>query len=92
MRRRDPVHHSLQRLTYTLPALTGGKDRVLGRHGEGLFDLLANPLGLGRRQIYLVDQRDYLQVCIHRKLRVGDRLRLDALRSVDDEHSALTRL
>ena len=62
---------------------------LVGGDREALFDLVADALGLGGRQVDLVDERDDLEVRVHRHQRVGDRLRLDTLRRVDDQDARL---
>ena len=49
----------------------------------------ADALRLGARQVDLVDDGDERQVRLERQVDVGQRLRLDALRGVDDEQRAL---
>ena len=49
-------------------------------------------VGVGLRQVDLVHDRDDLEVVLDREVRVGERLRLDPLRRVDDEQRALARL
>lgn len=49
-------------------------------------------LRLGARQVDLVQHRDDVQVRVQREVQVGQCLRLDALRRVDQQHRALTRL
>ena len=48
-------------------------------------------LGLGRRQVDLVQHRDDLEVVLEREVEVRERLRLDALRGVDEQDRALAR-
>ena len=48
--------------------------------------------GICLRQVDLVDDGDDLEVVLEREVRVGECLRLDALRRVDDEQRALARL
>ena len=43
------------------------------------------------RQVDLVDDRDDGEVLLHRQMHVGDGLRLDALRRVNDEQRAFAR-
>ena len=43
---------------------------------------------LRRRQVDLVEHRDDVQVVLEREVEVGERLRLDALRGVDQQHRA----
>ncbi len=45
-------------------------------------------LRLGTRQVDLVDDRQHLEPVVDRKIDVRQRLRLDALRRVHDEHRA----
>ena len=57
-------------------------------------DVLDLPLAFVRlraRQIDLVDDRDDLEVVLDREVGVGERLRLDALRGVDQQQRALAR-
>ena len=51
-------------------------------------NLAARLLGLRARQIDLVDDRDDLEVVLDRQVGVGQRLRLDALRRVDQQQRA----
>ncbi len=55
-------------------------------------ELVELQLGLGHvagRQIDLVEHGDDLEVVLDGEIRVGDRLRLDALGAVDEQHGAL---
>ena len=75
----------------------GDAEAGLGRdqHGAGgvdadhLLDLLADALGLGGRQVDLVEDDDDLVVLVDGLVDVGQCLRFDALRGVDDEQRAL---
>ena len=49
-------------------------------------------VGIGRGKVDLVDDRDDLEVVLDREVRVRERLRLDSLRRIHDEHRALARL
>ena len=53
--------------------------------------LLADHVDVDVRQIDLVDDRNDLQALLHREIGVRKRLRLDALRRVDEQHRTLTR-
>ena len=72
-----------------LGARQHGVARVQADHG---FDLLADALGLGRRQIDLVDDRNDFQVVVQRQVGVGQRLRLHALRGVHHQQRAFAGL
>ena len=58
---------------------------------ERVHQLLRDALGLGARQVDLVDDGDELEVRLERQVDVRQRLRLDALRGIDDEQRALAR-
>ena len=58
---------------------------------DQLAHLAGHALGLGARQVDLVQARDQLQARLDRQVGVGDRLRLHALRGVDDQQRALAR-
>ncbi len=87
-RRRDLAHHLVE---HRPDALTG-----LGRHPQHILRLAADDvreLGgvlvrLGGRQVDLVEHRDDLQVVLHGEVQVRQRLRLDALCGVDQQHRA----
>ena len=64
-------------------ALAALDDRV------ALRSLSSDALGIGGRQIDLVDHRNDRQVLLEREVVVGERLRFDALGRVDDEQCAL---
>ena len=61
----------------------------VGRLAEQIGDLLGDALGLGAGEVDLVQARDQLEARLDRQVGVGDRLRLDALRGVDDQQRAL---
>ena len=54
--------------------------------------LLRVALGLGGREVDLVEHRDDLEVGVDGQVEVGQRLRLDALRGVDEQDGALAGL
>ncbi len=56
---------------------------------DHVLDLLADALGLGGRQVDLVQDRHDLVAGVERLVDVGERLRLDALAGVDDEQRSL---
>ena len=55
-------------------------------------DLGGRALRIGRGQVDLVHDGHDLEVVLDREVRVRERLRLDALRRVDDQQRALARL
>ena len=56
---------------------------------DDVLDLAPGLVGLRARQIDLVDDRDDLEAVLHREVGVRERLRLDALRRVDQQQRAL---
>ena len=64
-------------------------DRVVGVGAEQVGDLGGHPLGLGPRQVDLVEDRDQLEAGLDRGIGVGDGLRLDPLGGIDDEQGTL---
>ena len=62
---------------------------MAGVDADHLLDLLADALGLGGRQVDLVQHHDDLVVVVDRLVDVGQRLRLDALAGVDHQQRAL---
>ena len=65
--------------------------RILGGNADDVLDLRRHAVRVRGDQVDLVEHRDDLEPGVHREIRVRERLRLDALRSVDDEHRALAR-
>ena len=87
-RRRNAVDDRLEDLLDADAVLGAGEDAFAAFHHQQLLDLAHHALGIGGRQIDLVDHRNDRQVVLEREMIVGQRLRLDALRGIDDEHRA----
>jgi hypothetical protein len=71
------------------PVLPETRRHVLGVAADEVGQLCGVLLRLGGRQVDLVQHRDDGEVVLHRQVQVGQRLGLDALRSVDQQHRAL---
>ena len=71
-----------------VPIFALARMRVVAVEPDDLLDLAARLFGLRARQIDLVDDRDDLEVVLDREVGVGQRLRLDALRRVDQQQRA----
>ena len=71
------------------PVLPETRSTSSGSHADQLGQLLGILLGLRGRQVDLVEHRDDVQVVLHRQVQVGEGLRLDALRGVDQQDRAL---
>ena len=89
--RRHPLDELLEHVDDAVAGLAGDPQDVVDRLAEQVGDLLGDALGLGARQVELVEHRDELEAVLDREVRVRDGLRLDALRRVDDEQRALAR-
>ena len=66
--------------------------RVAGIEPDHFFNLFANPLGLGRGQIDLVNYRNNFEIMVQREISIRERLRFHALRCVDHQQRAFARL
>ena len=81
------------RISSIADALLGrGEDHLFARDREDVLELLDHHVGLGRRQVDLVEDRDDREALAEREVDVREGLGLDALRGVDDEDRALARL
>ena len=88
-RRRQPVRRSLRESRgRRCPTFALASMRVVAVEADDLGDLPARLFRLRARQIDLVDHRDDLEVVLDREVGVGQRLRLDALRGVDQQQRA----
>jgi hypothetical protein len=90
--RRDPLHDRLEDLGDAGAVLGRRQQHFFARHRQDALQLLDDHIGLGRRQVDLVEDRDDRQVLLEGEVDVGERLGLDALGGVDDEDRALTGL
>ena len=57
----------------------------MGFQADEMFDLFNGPLRFSPRQIDLIDHRNQLEVIFDREIGIGQRLRFDTLRSIDDK-------
>src|SRR4029453_13955562 len=87
-RRRQPGDDGLKNLDDALALLGARQDGARRVEADDLLDLPADVFGLRARQIDLVDDRDDLEVVLDREIGVRERLRLDALRRIDEEQGA----
>ena len=92
LRRRDALDDRLEELRHAGALLGRDEEHLLARDREGVLELVHDELGLGRRQVDLVEDRDDREALAQREVDVGERLGLDALGGVDDEDRALARL
>ncbi len=69
--------------------LRAGENRGRAVEADDVLDLALALVGLRAGQVDLVDDRDDLEVVLDGQVGVGERLRLDALRGVDQQQRAL---
>ena len=82
----------VQDVVDALARLRGDAQHAVGVDAEQLGELDRGAVRVRLRQVDLVDDGDDLEVVLDREVRVRQRLRLDALRRVDDEQRSLARL
>ena len=75
-----------------MPSLARREDDLLARDREDVLELLHDDVGLRRREVDLVEDRDDREALAQGEVDVGERLGLDALGGVDDEDRALAGL
>ena len=75
-----------------MPVLAEMRSTCSGVVADQVGHLLRGAVGVGLRQVDLVDDRDDLEVVLDREVGVRERLRLESLRGVDDEQRPLARL
>ena len=89
--RRQPLDDGLEDLV-DAGAFLGARENGAARvEADDVLDLPLGFVGLRPGQIDLVDDRDDLEAVLHREVGVRERLRLDALRGVDEQQRALAR-
>ena len=91
-RGRDALDDRLEDVRDTRAVLGAGEDDLLARDGEDVLELIDDRVGVGRREVDLVEDRDEGEVLAEGEVDVRERLRLDALGRVDDEDGALAGL
>ena len=74
-----------------MPDLALAQHRLRRVEADDLLDLLPHALGVRGGEVDLVDDGDDFVIVLDRLIDVGERLRLDALRRVDDQQRAFAR-
>ncbi len=85
------MHHRFENLLDAAAVLAAGEDGGVAVEADDLFELALRLVGLRRRQVDLVDDRDDFEIVLDREIGVGQRLRFDALRRVDQQQRAFAR-
>ena len=86
----DILDYAFEYIVYVQVCLGGNKRCIFAVKTDNVLYLLFHALGLGARQVYLVDNGHNFKVVVKRKIHVCKRLRLNTLRRIDNQHSAVT--
>ena len=89
---RDAEHDLVEQLLDADAGLRADPQHVARVAADDVRDLRGVAVGVRGRQVDLVEDRDDRQVLLERQVEVRQRLRLDALRGVDQQHRTLARL
>ena len=89
VRGRHFLDEILQHILDTLAGLGAGGYCLCGINTDNLLDFLLHPLGVGLRQIHLVQYRQYLEALLDCRVAIGDRLRLNPLTRIHYQQRAL---
>ena len=89
LRRRDLGDDGFEHVLDPDARFGGGEDGFGSVEADDLLDLLLDAFGLGRGEVDLVDDGDDFVVVLDRLVDIGERLRLDPLRGIDDQQRAL---
>ena len=87
--RRDAGDDGVEQLGHPLPRLGRDVQDGLGRQSQHVLDLERAADRVGRRQVDLVEDRHDLEIVLDGLVAVGQRLGLNALGGVDQEHGPL---
>ena len=88
-RRGDAVDDGIEQLGDALARLRAEPQDLVGWDAQDALDLVGVEVGIGGREIDLVERGHDLEVVLEGEVAVREGLRLDALRRIDDEHDAL---
>ena len=86
----NTLHHGIQDVLYAFAGLTRSTDDITAITTYEVDDFIFHLVGHGRWHVYLIDDRDNLQIVIDRHIEVRDSLRLHTLRGIDHEQRTLT--
>jgi len=88
--RADAIDYLSKQPLYPLAILRRDPEYGVFRHTQEFLNLGRNGVRISGGQVDLVDYRNDVQVVIKRQIEVGECLRLDTLRGIDNEKRALT--
>ena len=85
----DTIHDRVEQRLHSLAGLGRHAQDALRRQAQHLLDLRRVPIGLGRRQVDLVEHGHDLEVVLESQIAIGQGLGLDTLRRVHQQHHPL---
>ena len=85
LRGRHVAHDALENVVDPHAGLGRAWNGVGRVDPDHVLDFFGRGFGVGASQVHLVENRDHFDAEVDRRVAVGDRLRFDALRRVDDE-------
>src|ERR1700747_2129624 len=85
------MNNSFENIVDTDAALGADRERVVRVNGQNVFDLFLNEVDLRGGQIDFVDDRENGEIVSGGEKGVGDGLRFDPLRGVNNEQCAFAR-
>ena len=86
---RNVVHDGFKKVVNTHPRFRRAENCVFSWDGQTVFDFRFDALRFGGGKIDFVDERDDLEVSVHRHHGISNGLSLDALRSIDYQDGAV---
>ena len=89
--RRDLLDQAIEQFLDPHTGLARNPQHVLRLAADERCQLLGVLVGIGRRQIDLVQHGDDVQIVLERQIEVRERLGLDALGGVDEQDRSLAR-
>ena len=90
-RRRDEVDNGFEQVVNAFSCFSGYEHRIICSNSKLIFYFLLNFRRMCRREINFVDSTHDIEICVHRKICVRNRLSFDSLRGVHDEDRAFAR-
>ena len=89
VRGRHLLNEILQHILDTHAGLGAGGYCLCGINTDNFLDFLLHPLGVGLRQIHLVQYRQYLEALLDCRVAIGDRLRFNPLTRIHYQQRTL---
>ena len=90
--RRDPVDDRVEHVSDAVARLRRDPEDAVRRLADERGELERGLVRIGLRKVDLVGDGDDLELVVEREIGVGERLRLDPLRGVDEQERPLARL